>query len=64
MRGLKVRLVLAAAVATFSTAGLGLGSASAQDMPLVCDEGQIQVITYECSRTPPHPCRIVSIGCE
>jgi hypothetical protein len=63
MRRMKIHCVLAAALATFSTAGLGVGAASAQNMPIVCPEGQVQVNTYLCDPVTLQ-CVLVSSRCE
>lgn len=64
MQRLKASCVLAAAVAAFSTAGLGIGTASAQQtQPLTCPEGQMQVIIYSCNPTT-RQCFVLDTRCE
>lgn len=48
MRKFTAKLAIAAAFATFSTAGFGAGAAIAQDQIQLCPEGQTYTISYKC----------------
>jgi len=63
MKKLKIKLVIAAAVATFSTMSFGTGAATAQDNEIkLCPEGQTYEFVYECN-SQTRICKLVFAGC-
>lgn len=63
MRKLKTKVVIAAAVATFSTMSFGSGAAFAQDTEIkLCPEGQTYEFVYQCD-PDTLKCKLIWAGC-